>query len=92
MGLYYLRILTLLLSLKFSLSYKIQASFVFGDSLLDVGNNNYITSLAKANHHPYGIDFGKPTGRFCNGRTVVDVIGKSLFFFHFLYLILCFLF
>ncbi|AES64973.1 putative triacylglycerol lipase [Medicago truncatula] len=88
MSLYYLstklifenmfRIFTLLLSFKFSISYKIQASFVFGDSLLDVGNNNYITSLAKANHHPYGIDFGKPTGRFCNGRTVVDVIEQHL--------------
>ncbi|KAJ1380579.1 SGNH hydrolase superfamily [Sesbania bispinosa] len=54
------------------------ASFVFGDSLLDVGNNNYILSLAKANHHPFGIDFGMPTGRFTNGRTVVDIIEQQL--------------
>ncbi|KAI5446601.1 hypothetical protein KIW84_014438 [Lathyrus oleraceus] len=78
MGLHHFRILMILLSFKITISYKIQASFVFGDSLLDVGNNNYITSLAKANHYPYGIDFGKPTGRFCNGRTVVDVIEQKL--------------
>jgi hypothetical protein len=102
MGLYYLnktfifkiiiKIFILFLSFKFSISYKIQASFVFGDSLLDVGNNNYITSLAQANHYPYGIDFGKATGRFCNGRTVVDVIGKVFFIsfrcFHFCYIFL----
>lgn len=68
-----------LLSLGSSISNdnNIMASFVFGDSLLDVGNNNYIVSLAKANHDPYGIDFGRmPTGRFSNGRTVVDIIGE----------------
>lgn len=68
-----------LLSLRSSISNdnNIMASFVFGDSLLDVGNNNYIVSLAKANHDPYGIDFGRmPTGRFSNGRTVVDIIGE----------------
>ncbi|KAG7555392.1 GDSL lipase/esterase [Arabidopsis suecica] len=48
------------------------AFFVFGDSLVDSGNNNYIPTLARANYFPYGIDFGFPTGRFCNGRTVVD--------------------
>ncbi|XP_027191797.1 GDSL esterase/lipase At4g16230-like isoform X2 [Cicer arietinum] len=72
------RICMVLLSFKISISYDIQASFIFGDSLLDVGNNNYISSLAKANHYPYGIDFGMPTGRFCNGRTVLDVIEQEL--------------
>ncbi|KAG2284695.1 hypothetical protein Bca4012_047948 [Brassica carinata] len=48
------------------------AFFVFGDSLVDCGNNNYIPTLARANYLPYGIDFGFPTGRFCNGRTVAD--------------------
>lgn len=58
------------------------ANFVFGDSLVDVGNNNYIASLSKANYVPFGIDFGRPTGRFTNGRTIVDIIGKiyCLFF------------
>jgi hypothetical protein len=54
------------------------ASFVFGDSLADPGNNNYITTLSKANTPPNGIDFpgGKATGRYCNGRTTVDIVGK----------------
>ena len=52
------------------------ANFVFGDSLVEVGNNNYIVTLSKANYYPNGIDFGKPTGRYTNGRTIIDIIGK----------------
>ncbi|KAJ7531560.1 hypothetical protein O6H91_14G048800 [Diphasiastrum complanatum] len=57
----------------------VPASFVFGDSLVDSGNNNYIESLSKANSPPNGIDFpgGEANGRFTNGRTVVDIIGES---------------
>lgn len=55
-------------------------SFVFGDSLVDAGNNDYIFTLSKADSPPYGIDFkasgGRPTGRFTNGRTISDIIGK----------------
>ncbi|TVU20578.1 hypothetical protein EJB05_36792 [Eragrostis curvula] len=55
--------------------------FVFGDSLVDNGNNNVIVSLARANYPPYGIDFsGGPTGRFSNGLTTVDVLSKLLGF------------
>ncbi|CAH9141524.1 unnamed protein product [Cuscuta epithymum] len=55
--------------------------FVFGDSLVDNGNNNDITSLAKANYMPYGIDFpGGPSGRFSNGKTTVDVVAELLGF------------
>ncbi|XP_052203265.1 GDSL esterase/lipase At5g45670-like [Diospyros lotus] len=55
--------------------------FIFGDSLVDNGNNNDITSLAKANYLPYGIDFADgPTGRFSNGKTTVDVIAELLGF------------
>jgi hypothetical protein len=51
--------------------------FIFGDSLVDNGNNNQLQSLARANYLPYGIDFpGGPTGRFSNGKTTVDVIGE----------------
>lgn len=56
-------------------------TFVFGDSLTEVGNNNYLQlSLAKANYPYYGIDFngGKVTGRFTNGRTIGDIIGNKL--------------
>ncbi|KAM3284825.1 GDSL esterase/lipase isoform X1 [Capsicum chacoense] len=53
--------------------------FIFGDSLVDNGNNNNIQSLARANYLPYGIDFpGGPTGRFSNGKTTVDVIAEQL--------------
>ncbi|KAJ9677429.1 hypothetical protein PVL29_022424 [Vitis rotundifolia] len=52
--------------------------FIFGDSLSDVGNNDRLSkSLAQASLPWYGIDFGNglPNGRFCNGRTVADIIG-----------------
>lgn len=56
--------------------------FIFGDSLVDNGNNNQLQSLARADYLPYGIDFGGPTGRFSNGKTTVDVIGElHLLFF-----------
>ncbi|XP_047943330.1 GDSL esterase/lipase At1g74460 [Salvia hispanica] len=55
--------------------------FIFGDSLSDVGNNNYLSkSLARASLPWYGIDFGDglPNGRFSNGRTVADIIGDKM--------------
>ncbi|KAK1311255.1 GDSL esterase/lipase [Acorus calamus] len=53
----------------------VPAMFIFGDSLIDNGNNNNLPSFAKANYYPYGIDFdGGPTGRFSNGYTMVDEI------------------
>ncbi|KAG6386863.1 hypothetical protein SASPL_152040 [Salvia splendens] len=59
---------------------KYTAMYVFGDSLTDAGNNKYfIDTLAKADHLPYGIDFsGGPTGRFSNGKNVVDFIGEMV--------------
>ncbi|XP_047072219.1 GDSL esterase/lipase At5g45670-like [Lolium rigidum] len=55
--------------------------FVFGDSLVDNGNNNDIASLARANYPPYGIDFPDgATGRFSNGLTTVDAISRLLGF------------
>ncbi|XP_006659756.1 GDSL esterase/lipase At1g71691 [Oryza brachyantha] len=57
----------------------VPALFVFGDSLIDNGNNNNLASLAKANYYPYGIDFaGGATGRFCNGYTIVDELAELL--------------
>jgi hypothetical protein len=57
----------------------VPATFCFGDSLADPGNNNYINSLSKANYPFNGIDFAAgPTGRFTNGRTTVDIIGTVL--------------
>lgn len=56
------------------------ATFIFGDSLVDAGNNNYIFTLAAANHKPYGIDWPdqQATGRFCNGKIIPDLINDYL--------------
>ncbi|CAE5958828.1 unnamed protein product [Arabidopsis arenosa] len=54
--------------------------FIFGDSLVDNGNNNGLISIARSNYFPYGIDFGGPTGRFSNGKTTVDETAELLGF------------
>ncbi|XP_074307810.1 GDSL esterase/lipase 7-like [Silene latifolia] len=55
------------------------ALYVFGDSLFDSGNNNWLPTLAKANYPPYGHNFPQgPTGRFTNGMTVVDFVAEAL--------------
>ncbi|KAJ4850644.1 hypothetical protein Tsubulata_023979 [Turnera subulata] len=55
--------------------------FIFGDSLVDNGNNNRLLTLARANYRPYGIDFPQgTTGRFTNGRTYVDALAQLLGF------------
>ncbi|GLT60005.1 hypothetical protein SLA2020_327950 [Shorea laevis] len=53
------------------------AMFVFGDSVFDPGNNNYINTstsgIGKADFPPYGETFfHKPTGRHCDGRILPD--------------------
>ncbi|CAL0310886.1 unnamed protein product [Lupinus luteus] len=56
------------------------AMFVFGDSLVDVGNNNYLSlSVQKATFPHNGIDFltKKPTGRFSNGKNTADFIAEK---------------
>ncbi|KAL9146285.1 hypothetical protein ABFS82_13G100600 [Erythranthe guttata] len=52
---------------------------VFGDSSVDPGNNNYISTSIKSNFLPYGEDFfkGRPSGRFCNGRLATDFIAGA---------------
>lgn len=54
--------------------------FVFGSSLVDNGNNNFLkNSMAKADYLPYGIDFPYgPSGRFTNGKNVIDLLGEYL--------------
>ena len=55
----------------------IPAIFVFGDSIVDPGNNNNLPTIAKGNFLPYGRDFeGGPTGRFSNGKVPSDLIGR----------------
>lgn len=53
-----------------------RAFFVFGDSLVDSGNNNYLATTARADSPPYGIDYPtrRATGRFSNGFNIPDII------------------
>lgn len=53
-----------------------RAFFVFGDSLVDNGNNNYLATTARADSPPYGIDYPtrRATGRFSNGYNIPDFI------------------
>ncbi|RZB87642.1 GDSL esterase/lipase At5g33370-like [Glycine soja] len=57
-----------------------RAFFVFGDSLVDNGNNNYLATTARADAPPYGIDYPtrRPTGRFSNGLNIPDFISQEL--------------
>ncbi|CAM8994798.1 unnamed protein product [Rhodiola kirilowii] len=79
-------VLLVVLSLSFGVVLaqqpQVPGYFIFGDSLVDNGNNNNIASLAMANYLPYGIDFVPrgPTGRFSNGKSTVDVISQLLGF------------
>ncbi|XP_073157332.1 GDSL esterase/lipase At5g55050 [Henckelia pumila] len=59
----------------------VPALYVFGDSLVDVGNNNYLPlSIVKADFPHNGIDYPgkKTTGRFSNGKNAADFIADKL--------------
>ncbi|XP_061355346.1 GDSL esterase/lipase At5g22810-like isoform X1 [Gastrolobium bilobum] len=60
----------------------VPALFLFGDSVVDVGNNNHLHTIVKANFPPYGRDFQNhnPTGRFCNGKLATDYTAETLGF------------
>ncbi|KAF8765420.1 hypothetical protein HU200_008565 [Digitaria exilis] len=62
----------------------VPAVFVFGDSTVDVGNNNHlnVTAAARANYPQYGVDFHRssPTGRFSNGLNTADLLAWGLGF------------
>lgn len=77
----YMHMLLLLLSLILAdeTSAKVPAIIVFGDSSVDAGNNNLISTVLKSNFEPYGRDFegGRPTGRFCNGLIPPDFISQA---------------
>lgn len=55
-----------------------RAFFVFGDSLVDSGNNNFLATSARSNFPPYGVDYPthRPTGRFSNGLNLPDIISE----------------
>ncbi|KAK2387205.1 GDSL esterase/lipase [Trifolium repens] len=68
-------------NLGFLEAQKVPAIYVFGDSLVDVGNNNYLNdTLLKAIYPYYGIDFPskKPAGRFSNGKNAADLIAEKI--------------
>jgi len=62
----------------------VPAIFVFGDSTVDVGNNNFLATRkeGQANFPQYGVDFptSKPTGRFSNGFNTADQLAQLLGF------------
>ncbi|KAF8006244.1 hypothetical protein BT93_K0511 [Corymbia citriodora subsp. variegata] len=57
-----------------------RAFFVFGDSLVDSGNNNYLATTARADNPPNGIDYPthRATGRFSNGLNLPDIISEKI--------------
>ncbi|CAN6200472.1 unnamed protein product [Urochloa humidicola] len=63
---------------------KVPAMYVFGDSTMDVGNNNYLPGdFPRANQPYYGVDFpggARPTGRWSNGYNIADFIAKAVGF------------
>lgn len=60
----------------------VPALFIFGDSVVDAGNNNNLHTIVKSNFPPYGRDFNNqmPTGRFCNGKLAADFTAENLGF------------
>ena len=54
----------------------VPAIYLFGSSSLDGGNNNNLTTDARADRWPYAIDYNNRRGRFSNARNLADFAGK----------------
>ena len=56
----------------------VDALFVFGDSLWDVGNNKFSANpnIIKPAFYPYSLDYLPGSGRCSNGRLAVDFLGE----------------
>lgn len=78
----------MIISLIGSVSAQPRAFFVFGDSLVDSGNNDFLATTARADAPPYGIDFPshRPTGRFSNGLNIPDLISIYIPILHYIYI------
>ncbi|TVU49698.1 hypothetical protein EJB05_01024, partial [Eragrostis curvula] len=59
---------------------EVPAVYVFGDSLVDAGNNDFLPLLVPRALPPNGVDLpswvNHRTGRFTNGFNLADIIGK----------------
>ncbi|GLJ22972.1 hypothetical protein SUGI_0433370 [Cryptomeria japonica] len=73
-----INVLTLFLQAAGQKQPLVSALYVFGDSTIDPGNNNFPATIVKADFPPYGRDFpnGQPTGRFTNGRLITDQLSE----------------
>nr|CAB3471476.1 unnamed protein product [Digitaria exilis] len=61
----------------------VPAVYVFGDSILDVGNNNHLPGegVPRSDHPYYGVDFpGGATGRWSNGYNLADLVAMAMGF------------
>ncbi|KAH7423323.1 hypothetical protein KP509_12G049200 [Ceratopteris richardii] len=63
-----------------SISTSFPSVFAFGASMIDSGQNSVAMPLRSgAEFYPYGLDyFGKPVGRWSNGRTFFDLITEDI--------------
>ncbi|PIN17283.1 Triacylglycerol lipase [Handroanthus impetiginosus] len=79
-ALYSILLALILATLLVTTRVEARAFFVFGDSLVDSGNNNYLATTARADAPPYGIDYPSrtATGRFSNGYNIPDLISQSI--------------
>lgn len=67
-----------------SVGQAVPALYVFGDSLFDVGNNDFLPAPAPRALPPNGIDLPRSvrrrTGRFTNGYNLADIIAQQVGF------------
>ncbi|GAB2226279.1 hypothetical protein Droror1_Dr00022080 [Drosera rotundifolia] len=66
-------------SLSLPQNVTVPAIFFFGDSVVDPGNSDWILSVCRADHPPYGRDFegGIATGRFSNAKIPSDYAAQE---------------
>ena len=74
------------MKLKLPANVSVPAVIMFGDSIVDTGNNNNNFN-ARCNFLPYGKDFqgGRPTGRYSNGKVPADLFGTYVV--HYIYIL-----
>ncbi|KAI3443704.1 hypothetical protein Pfo_000369 [Paulownia fortunei] len=57
----------------------LQSLYQFGDSISDTGNSIRILPIVASSRLPYGKTFpGNPTGRWSDGRLIIDYIATAL--------------